>query len=167
MFRRRLVIGVFWVLAIFVLVILLSLALSNDARLAEYVAQSIIQENAAEQNDPTPLTGSVIVRLSNAVVYEGPSIPLRAWQYVHDNLVAEGTEIYRIATGSERSKWPPLTFEYDVQYYTSLVARVRLFTLYNKGILPTSRGGHADTGTLVNVLGNWLIASKQSGEYWD
>ena len=78
MFRRRLVIGVFWVLAIFVLVILLSLALSNDARLAEYVAQSIIQENAAEQNDPTPLTGSVIVRLSNAVVYEGPSIPLRA-----------------------------------------------------------------------------------------
>jgi hypothetical protein len=167
MFRRRLVIGLLWALTIFVLVISLSLALSSDAKLEEYVAQSIIQENVAEQNDPTSLTGSVIVRLSNVVVYEGPSIPLRAWQYVHDNLVAEDTEIYQIAAGSERSKWPPLTFEFDVRYYTPLVARIRLFTLYNQGILPTSRGGHADTWTLVNVLGNWLIVNKQSGEYWD
>ena len=141
--------------------------LSNDIKLEEYVAQSIIQENVAEINDPSSVTGSVIVRLSNAVVYEGPSIPLRAWRYVQNNLVEEDTAIYQFATGPERTKWPPLTFEFDVRYITPLIARVRLFTLYDRGILPTSRGGHADTWILVNLLGNWLIVNKQSGEYWD
>jgi hypothetical protein len=167
MLRRRVKIGFLSVLTILFLTILVSLVLSNNIKLEEFVAQSIIDENVAEVDDPTSLTGSVIVHLSNAVVYEGPSIPLRTWKYMQTNLVEENTAIYQTATGPDRSKWPPLTFEFDVKYFTPLFARIRIFTLYDQGITPTSRGGHADTWTLVNVLGNWLIVNKQSGEYWD
>ena len=167
MLRHRIKIGFLSALVILLLVVLLSLLLSNDAKLEEYIANALIRENVTGVNDPGTLVQSVIVRLSNVNAYEGARIPLRAWRYTSDGLVSEDSGIFLIATGVDRSQWPPYTIEFDIKYMTPLIATVQIATLYDQGIFPTSRGGHADTWIVVNFLGNWLIVDKRSGEYWD
>jgi hypothetical protein len=167
MLRRRIKIGFLSALAILFSVVLLSLILSNDAKLDEFITNALIRENVTGVNDPAALFQSVIIRLSNVKAYEGPRTALKAWRYTSDGLTSEDSEIFLIATGTDRSHWPPYTIEFDVKYMTPLIAIVQIATLYDQGILPTSRGGHADTWVLVNFLGNWLIVDKRSGEYWD
>ena len=167
MLHRRVKIGLFIVLVIIFIVVLLSLALSNSTELEEFIAQSIIKENLAETKGSASLTGSIVARLSNVRIYEGPRTPLRVWKYTGNDLTKDKTEIFRIAIGEDRSKWPPYVFEFDIKRTTPLLATARILTVYDRGITPTSRGGHADTWTLVNILGNWLIVRKGSEVYWD
>lgn len=168
MVRKRLTTAFIIICMVLFIVVFVSLALSSTAQLEEFIAQSVVNDQW-EQTTYGYLSpeGSIVAHVLNLWSYEGPRTPFRAWRVEQGRLTEKKPEVFLEATGNDRSRWPPFTFYYDIEYMTPLVAKVEVATLYNRGIILDSRGGYAQTWTAICILGRWTVISKQIDSFWD
>ena len=92
-------------------------------------------------------------------LFSGEEEVLQAWRIKNGEITWVRTSEVKLAFGSNRFFWPPRTYLFAYKIGEgedgSILAEVVLDTYYNRGLLPTSRGGMREI---------WLLQWEKDGQ---
>lgn len=142
---------------------------STPVPLNVMVAQSIVNalQDMARSGYQSP-ERSIVAQVVTITLGVGPQLPpLNVWRVRDDRLVGETAPALSLALGQDRTQWPPFTLLFALENRTATEMFVMVYTLYDRGLLPSSRGGNGQRWRFQNRGGNWEVVDKIPFAFWD
>lgn len=138
-----------------------SIHVPSDSEMEEFVAQAIVDDCRSPE-------GIYVAHVISTSASRESVSPLRIWKYEQGRLVDGDRDAFLLGlTSSQPRDWPPSIFLFAFSSETPDYAVVDVHTLYDMGIMPSSRGGNAATWELEKQDDLWTVVSKEPYMFWD
>jgi hypothetical protein len=139
----------------------------TPADLENFVAENVINEDVSIDVHTSP-EGAIVAHVETFTLWSDlqPSA-IKVWRYSLGKFTDADPEALSKALGTVRSDWPLYTFIFAFESIGPDRAVANVYTFYNQGLSPDSRGGFAARWEFERKPDGWNVLSHIPFANWD